>query len=912
MEEGQRISHYKILAELGQGGMGVVYKAEDTLLGRTVALKFFRRGQLGEESRSSLIREARAASKLDHPNICTVHQVEETEAGDLFICMTYCEGENLRKKIPETGCRIDEAVVTAIQIAEGLAHAHERGIVHRDVKPENVIVGTDGRARIMDFGLAKVAGQKTTLKTGTVAGTLAYMSPEQLKGGKLDHRTDVWSLGAVLYELLTGKPPFSGEYEAAISYSIVNEPVTPPSALRSGIPDDLERIVLKALEKRPEDRYGTMDEMLGELRAVRGQLAGEGLRLSTGGRAGRRRRALWGIAAVGAAAAAIIVVLVMRNLGGMGPPVSIAVLDFENLTGEERLDRMLAGLLTTGLAQSPRVRVLGRERMEELRQEMGLGSIEKPTGFELAERAGVQLVILGRALEVGTKLRIEASVYDVQSRQVLFARKEEGDGVGEIFTLIDALSEDIKKGLRVVPIWKKKSEPPMSKLTTGSVEAYRLYTKGIDLRTSQPMQAAEYLKQATTFDPEFFDAYIELTLLYKYQLGDYESALASAEKAKELALERSAKDHLKAVIYESWVRENWDSVIRNMREYLKHQPNDMRIQRRLGWVLAQREETYDEAIAQFEKVIELDPENVSGETSDAYNHLGNLYMYLGRTDEAIAALEKYRELRPGRPDPLHSLGNAYMMSGRYAEAVDVFSRILRDHPRYYITHESMALTYLAMGRWRDALASFMRSLTVMPKDYLPGGRLRIAQVYRVQGDYEVAAKEVEKALALDPGFLEAHWMTGILALEERGDMDAAEESLRLTEKLLTSPKAGGKECYVRHLRGRIELARGNVTEGLAELSEAARSCPRFESYFFHRELAGGYLKAGLPDEAIEVASEIIARNPNDAEGLTLLALAFEMKGDEERMNDYLNRALSVWEDADTDYGPLRTVLEKIE
>jgi len=274
---GKIVSHYHILEKLGEGGMGVVYKAEDLKLKRTVALKFLPPELTRDpEAKERFIQEAQAASALDHPNICTIHEIDQTEDGQMFIVMACYEGETLKKKVASGQLSVDSVIDIAIQIAQGLAKAHEHGIIHRDIKPANVMITNDGVAKILDFGLAKLAGQVGITKTGITMGTIAYMSPEQARGEEVDNRTDIWSLGVVLYEMLTGQLPFKGEYEAAMMYSIVNEAPEPVTKLRSDAPVELERIVNKALAKTREARYDSATELIDQLHQAKEMVAPSG------------------------------------------------------------------------------------------------------------------------------------------------------------------------------------------------------------------------------------------------------------------------------------------------------------------------------------------------------------------------------------------------------------------------------------------------------------------------------------------------------------------------------------------------------------------------------------------------------------------------------------------------------------
>ncbi len=272
---GQTISHYKILEKLGEGGMGVVYKAEDTRLKRPVALKFLPAELTrDEESKERFVHEAQAASALQHNNICTIHDIDETDEGQMFICMDYYEGETLKKKIARGPMPVQRSIDTAIQVAEGLEKAHKQGIVHRDIKPANLMVTRDGVVKIVDFGLAKLAGKTRVTKTGTTVGTVAYMSPEQARGEAVDQRTDIWSLGVLLYEMLTGQLPFRSDYEQAVMYSILNEEPKPLSELRPDLPEVLQQLVSGALQKDPDKRPQSVNEILHHLSSLQGEAAG--------------------------------------------------------------------------------------------------------------------------------------------------------------------------------------------------------------------------------------------------------------------------------------------------------------------------------------------------------------------------------------------------------------------------------------------------------------------------------------------------------------------------------------------------------------------------------------------------------------------------------------------------------------
>ena len=422
---GKTLLHYRVVEKLGEGGMGVVYKAEDTKLRRTVALKFPPIGTVsGEPDQERFLREAQAAAALNHPNICTVHDIDEAD-GQPFIAMELIEGRSVREKLAKRPLRLEEALDIAVQAARGLAAAHEAGIVHRDIKSANLMVTRQGQVKVMDFGLAQVRDRSHLTKTGTTLGTAAYMSPEQALAKETDHRTDIWSLGVVLYEMLTGRLPFGGEVEAAIAYAVVNVEPEPPTALRSGLPVELDRIIDKALAKDPRERYQHVEEMIVDLRA-----------LDAGPRKSFRKWAVTRRTRRRIQRAAVAALFVLLAVGGAlnldrltsllpapsGPQIdSIAILPLQNLSGDPEQQYLSDGMteaLYTDLAKISGLKVVSPR---SARRYQG----NDVSVRQIADELGVDALVQGSAVRTGDRVRVTAQLIDARSDESLWAESYE-------------------------------------------------------------------------------------------------------------------------------------------------------------------------------------------------------------------------------------------------------------------------------------------------------------------------------------------------------------------------------------------------------------------------------------------------------------------------------------------------------
>ncbi|MHC4150206.1 MAG: protein kinase domain-containing protein, partial [Planctomycetota bacterium] len=519
---GKTISHYKILEVLGRGGMGVVYKAQDTKLDRFVALKFLppHLGQ-SEEEKKRFIQEAKAASALDHPNICTIYEIDETKDGQMFIAMACYEGESLKERIERGPMALDEALDIAVQVAQGISRAHEENIVHRDIKPANIIITNRGEVKIVDFGLAKLAGRTMLTKEGTTMGTVAYMSPEQSQGAEVNHRSDIWALGAVLYEMVTGQRPFAGDYEQAVVYSILNQEPEPVTGLRTGVPMALERIINKAMQKTPEERYQHTNDMLVDLRAVGKSFGGRGAANAPSNKKRLRFR-------IGTAALVALVIFAgffvwqyakkpakrnepMSTPGRKVYQGSIAVLPLENLSDNPEQEYFADGMteaLITQLAQIRALKVISRTTVIRYK------ATDEPL-VDIARKLNVGTILEGSVLLVGDQVRINAQLIDGSTDSHIWAKSYEGE-LSDVIGLQSEVARSVADEIKVQLTSEEQSR--LARQRPVDAEVYRIYLKGrYHLNKFTPpgvRQGMAYFQQVVEKDPNYALAYAGLADSY--------------------------------------------------------------------------------------------------------------------------------------------------------------------------------------------------------------------------------------------------------------------------------------------------------------------------------------------------------------------------------------------------------------
>jgi TolB-like protein/tRNA A-37 threonylcarbamoyl transferase component Bud32/Tfp pilus assembly protein PilF len=752
---GKTLGRYRVLEKIGRGGMGEVFLAEDTSLHRRVALKFLPpEMQRDAEAHRRFIREARSAAALDHPYICHINEVAEAEGRD-FIVMEYVDGQALRAKIGLGPVALGETLQIGIEVAEALEAAHGKGIVHRDIKPENIMLTRTGHAKIMDFGLAKqmvspekedLGGPTMTLLTseGTTVGTLAYMSPEQLRGLPADARSDIWSLGVTLYEMASGVRPFQGQSGFEVSSAILNRA---PLLLPAGVPAELGAVVGRCLEKDPANRYQTAQDLRAALEEIRAGTAS--IWAAWRYRLTRRR---WLMPAAGMVIVAVIVLaldvggLRTRLTGGAGAEgrtFKLAVLPFENLTGDPEQEFLSDGMTQEMISQlsslhPARMGVIARTSVMRYKKS---GVPIDQIGREL----GVAYVLEGTARREGERVRISAELIQVRDQTQLWSKTYEREATGFL-----AMQSDIARkvadalALKLLP----SEEAQLAKARTVSPEAYEAYLKSIHYRemlSKEGYDAAErYLNLALEKDPNYAAAWAGLSRVWggRQQMGWAPSKEASL-KTKEAAAKALELDDTEVEAHRAlaglltWLEWDWGAAEREWKLVLELDPGYADSLSSYSHFLMHMGRK-DEAMAMIEKALELDPFNLKVQSFYAMD-----LNYMRRYDEAIAVARKILKMQPNTPLGITTLMTACFAKGMYDEVLALEKERCAGDPEL--------LRALDQGYAEGGFAVAKKRLadTLAARFGKPGGvsPYHLANLYLHAGDRDRVFEWLERAYA---------------------------------------------------------------------------------------------------------------------------------------------------------------------
>ena len=697
---GKTISHYKILEKLGEGGMGVVYKAQDTKLDRVVALKFLPHDLTADAAeKERFVHEARAASALDHPNIATIYEIDEKE-GECFISMAFIEGKSIKAMIREKMLSLEEILNFSIQIAEGLNAAHLKNIIHRDIKSENIMVTPGGIAKITDFGIAKLKDADPLAGDGVVLGTLEYMSPEQVQGLPVDARSDIFSLGVVMYEMMTGELPSKGEHTTALIYSIMMETPSYLDTFREDISEEFQQIMDKALHKEVTERYQNAGELMADLKKL------------------QKDPDLWykGTA---------------KKEAESRP--SVAVMYLENLGGGKEDDYFVAGMtedIITDLCNIEGLRVLSRSDVLPFRGQ--------PVNVkEIGKKLSVDYMLEGSVRKVQNQLRINAQLVKVSDGFHLWAERFDQE-LKNVFDLQAEVAHKIASALKV------KLQPneivQMSKKPTFSVEAYDYYLRGRDYYWKLNRKDIEFAvlmyQKALDIDGDYALAYAGMADAYVFMYEAYidrslvvlEEAERSSRKALEIDLQLPEAHRSLGRTF--MFQKKTEDAIREFEKAIHLKPNCYDACRTLGWIYEELR-SYDEAIRWAQKTLEIRPLD-----KEALVLLGITHYDQGQYDKALEVFLKATDVAPDYSTAFYYIGSTYLRQGKFDLALERFQKCIDSggDPNVYL---DSGWIYLLQGDYENSIRFFQKSIDAGFFNFL---------AYYFQGVVHQQANQKEKSL----------------------------------------------------------------------------------------------------------------------------------------------------------------------